>query len=74
MAAPPNLIDAPRLDGWAAQWDRLVDSSPLPTPFLRSWWLTGAAGPDRHFLLVVDGATFSAASLWSSATRCWASG
>jgi len=55
MTAPPNLIDAPRLDGWAAQWDRLVDSSPLPTPFLRSWWLTGAAGPDRHFLLIVDG-------------------
>jgi hypothetical protein len=23
---------------------------------LRSWWLTGAGGPGRHFLLIVDGA------------------
>jgi CelD/BcsL family acetyltransferase involved in cellulose biosynthesis len=54
--APASLLDVPRLDGWAAQWDRLVDSSPLPSPFLRSWWLTGAGGPGRTFLLVVDGA------------------
>jgi CelD/BcsL family acetyltransferase involved in cellulose biosynthesis len=52
--ASPSLIDVPRLDGWAAQWDQLVDASPLPSPFLRSWWLTGAGGPGRHFLLVVD--------------------
>jgi CelD/BcsL family acetyltransferase involved in cellulose biosynthesis len=50
------LLDVPQLDGWAGQWDQLVDSSPLPSPFLRSWWLTGAGGPGRHFLLVVDGA------------------
>jgi len=49
------LLDVPRLNGWAAQWDQLVDSSPLPSPFLRSWWLTGIGGPGRHFLLVVDG-------------------
>lgn len=54
--APPSLLDVPRLNGWATQWDRLVDSSPLPSPFLRSWWLTGAGGPGRHFLLVADGA------------------
>ena len=54
--APPSLLDVPQLDGWAAQWDQLVDSSPLPSPFLRSWWLAGAGGPGRHFLLVVDGA------------------
>ena len=53
---PPSLLDVPQLDGWAGQWDQLVDSSPLPSPFLRSWWLTGAGGPGRHFLLVVDGA------------------
>ena len=53
---PPGLLDVPDLDGWAAQWDRLVDSSPLPSPFLRSWWLTGVGGSGRHFLLVVDGA------------------
>jgi CelD/BcsL family acetyltransferase involved in cellulose biosynthesis len=54
--APPGLLDVPDLNGWAAQWDQLVDSSPLPSPFLRSWWLTGAGGPGRHFLLVIDGA------------------
>jgi CelD/BcsL family acetyltransferase involved in cellulose biosynthesis len=54
--APPSLLDVPHLGGWAAPWDELVDSSPLPSPFLRSWWLTGAGGPGRHFLLVVDGA------------------
>jgi CelD/BcsL family acetyltransferase involved in cellulose biosynthesis len=55
VVAPPSLLDVPHLDGWAAQWDQLVDSSPLPSPFLRSWWLTGAGGPGGHFLLVVDG-------------------
>jgi CelD/BcsL family acetyltransferase involved in cellulose biosynthesis len=50
------LLDVPDLNEWARQWDQLVDSSPLPSPFLRSWWLTGAGGPDRHFLLAVDGA------------------
>jgi CelD/BcsL family acetyltransferase involved in cellulose biosynthesis len=54
--ARPSLLDVTELNGWATQWDRLVDSSPLPSPFLRSWWLTGAGGPGRHFLLVVDGA------------------
>ena len=54
--APPTLLDVPGLDGWAAQWDQLVDSSPLPSPFLRSWWLAGAGGPGRHFLLVAEGA------------------
>jgi len=54
--ATPSLLDVPNLNGWAAQWDQLVDSSPLPSPFLRSWWLTGTGGPGRHFLLVADGA------------------
>jgi CelD/BcsL family acetyltransferase involved in cellulose biosynthesis len=54
--APPGLLDVADLNGWAAQWDQLVDSSPLPSPFLRSWWLTGTGGPGRRFVLVVDGA------------------
>jgi hypothetical protein len=53
--APPSLLDVPSLNEWALQWDQLVDASPLPSPFLRSWWLTGAGGPGRQFLLVVDG-------------------
>ena len=56
IVASPRLFDVPNLDEWAAQWDQLVDASPLPSPFLRSWWLTGAGGPGRQFLLVVDGA------------------
>ena len=56
VVAAPTLLDVPRLDGWAAQWYQLVDSSPLPLPFLRSWWLTGTGRPGRHFVLVVDGA------------------
>jgi len=54
-AGLPTLLDVPQLNAWAAQWDRLVDASPVPSPFLRSWWLTAVGGPGRHFLLVVSG-------------------
>jgi CelD/BcsL family acetyltransferase involved in cellulose biosynthesis len=54
-APAPTLLVLPQLDGWASQWDQLVDQSPLPSPFLRSWWLTGAGGPRGRFLLVVEG-------------------
>src|SRR5581483_2634458 len=43
------------LDGWTAQWDRLVDRAPLPSTFLRSWWLTATVGGRGRFLLAVDG-------------------
>jgi CelD/BcsL family acetyltransferase involved in cellulose biosynthesis len=33
-------------------WDALVDRSPLPSPFLRSWWLEAVAGPRPSFALV----------------------
>jgi len=49
-----RLLVLSDLDRWAPQWDELVDHSPLPSPFLRSWWLIGAGGPQRCFLLVVD--------------------
>ena len=54
VVAPPSLIDVPELGQWTSQWDGLVDASPLPSPFLRSWWLTGTSGRGRHFVLVVD--------------------
>ncbi len=54
-AGKARLLDVPRLDGFEAQWDGLVDRAPLPTPFLRSWWLTGTAGRRRRFLLAVEG-------------------
>jgi len=50
---PPVLLVATQLAPWAAQWDELVGLSPLPSPFLRSWWLTGTGGRRRRFLLVV---------------------
>lgn len=55
MTVPgPSVLVLPRLDRWAAQWDELVDLAPLPTPFLRSWWLAGTAGRRPRFLLVVE--------------------
>ncbi len=51
----PALLDIADLGEWRVRWDELVVSSPLPSPFLRSWWLTGGDDPGRHFLLVVDG-------------------
>jgi CelD/BcsL family acetyltransferase involved in cellulose biosynthesis len=49
----PRLLVVPRLDCWAPQWDQLVDQAPLPSPFLRSWWLAGAGGTRPRFLLLV---------------------
>lgn len=51
----PSLLVLAQLDGWTAQWDHLVELSPLPSPFMRSWWLTGTGGPQPRFLLVVQG-------------------
>jgi CelD/BcsL family acetyltransferase involved in cellulose biosynthesis len=51
----PELLVVTDLGEWSAQWDRLVDCAAVPTPFLRSWWLAGTAGPRRRFLLVIDG-------------------
>jgi CelD/BcsL family acetyltransferase involved in cellulose biosynthesis len=33
-------------------WDTLVDREPLPSPFLRSWWLEAVAGHHPSFVLV----------------------
>lgn len=52
----PTLVVADRLDTADAKtWDALVDQSPLPTPFLRSWWLAAVHGPRTRYLLVRDG-------------------
>jgi CelD/BcsL family acetyltransferase involved in cellulose biosynthesis len=34
-------------------WDALVEAQPLPSPFLRSWWLDHTAGPHPLFVLVL---------------------
>jgi CelD/BcsL family acetyltransferase involved in cellulose biosynthesis len=54
-ATAPGLVVAGELGGWAVQWDQLAGRAPLPSPFLRSWWLTGAGGRRRRFLLVAHG-------------------
>jgi CelD/BcsL family acetyltransferase involved in cellulose biosynthesis len=42
----------------AHDWDRLVDWAPVPSPFLRSWWLAAAAPAARaRYLLVLDAQT-----------------
>jgi CelD/BcsL family acetyltransferase involved in cellulose biosynthesis len=44
-----------RLGGHADEWDRLVDLAPLPSPFLRSWWLESVAQDvTARFVLVLD--------------------
>ncbi len=50
----PDLLVLSRLGDWASQWDRLVDASSLPSPFMRSWWLAGTAGPRPRFVLVAQ--------------------
>lgn len=46
------------LEGVAAEWDALVERMPLPSPFLRSWWIdamAAAVGADARIVLVYDG-------------------
>lgn len=52
----PTLVVADRLDPADAKtWDALVDESPLPSPFLRSWWLAAVRGPHTRYLLLREG-------------------
>lgn len=43
-----------RLGAHADAWDALVDLLPLPSPFLRSWWLAEVAVGEPRFVLVFD--------------------
>lgn len=45
----------PRLGPWRDEWDALVLEAPLPSPFLRSWWLAHTAQAQPRFVLVLDG-------------------
>jgi CelD/BcsL family acetyltransferase involved in cellulose biosynthesis len=38
--------------GVETAWDSLLDRGPLPSPFLRSWWLEAVAGHQPLFVLV----------------------
>ena len=50
-----GVVERGELGAYAAAWDALVDSSPLPSPFLRSWWLEQVGGTSPLYLLVLDG-------------------
>jgi CelD/BcsL family acetyltransferase involved in cellulose biosynthesis len=50
-----ETIVVARLGPWAEQWDALVDQLPLPSPFLRSWWLDHVAVGEPVVVLVTDG-------------------
>lgn len=43
------------LGATGAAWDALVDQMPIPSPFLRSWWLRTAAGAVPQIVLVHRG-------------------
>jgi hypothetical protein len=49
-----NTEVRPGLGALGDAWDALVDQSPLPTPFLRSWWLEAVGGGSSAFVLVFD--------------------
>lgn len=44
-----------QLGAFAPAWDALVALAPLPSPFLRSWWVEHASRGLPLYLLVVDG-------------------
>jgi CelD/BcsL family acetyltransferase involved in cellulose biosynthesis len=50
-----RTVVAGELGQLAPQWDRLVEWAPVPSPFLRSWWLAASAPPGRaRYLLFLD--------------------
>jgi CelD/BcsL family acetyltransferase involved in cellulose biosynthesis len=55
-AAAIRVVESATLGDRAAGWDELVAGAPLPSPFLRSWWLSSLDDSRRpHFVLVLDG-------------------
>lgn len=54
---PTTVLEVSDLGAHTAAWDDLVALAPLPSPFLRSWWLQGAGTARDHYVLVFDGDT-----------------
>ena len=50
-----RVVAVEQLGRHAAAWDQLAALAPLPSPFLRSWWLSATAGPHSRFVLVLRG-------------------
>jgi CelD/BcsL family acetyltransferase involved in cellulose biosynthesis len=49
-----GVLSRPDLGPWRDQWDELVLRAPLPSPFLRSWWLARNAHRSPQFALVTE--------------------
>lgn len=50
-----RVVEVPSLGRFAEDWDRLVAALPLPSPFLRSWWLGAVDDGSAAYVLVLDG-------------------
>ncbi len=50
-----SVVERESLGAVAPAWDELVSVAPLPSPFLRSWWLENTASPGSTYLLVLSG-------------------
>jgi CelD/BcsL family acetyltransferase involved in cellulose biosynthesis len=49
--AAARCVVVTALGTWAQQWDDLVAQAPVPSPFLRAWWLDAVATHNTEFLL-----------------------
>lgn len=47
-----TIVEVTRLAQYASAWDGLAEGNPIPSPFLRSWWLE-AGGDELRFVLVL---------------------
>ena len=54
-ATPLRLELRTRLESLGPEWDRLVSTSELPSPFLKSWWVDHAAGGEAAILCCFEG-------------------
>lgn len=52
-----SLVVRSDLSGRESEWDAIVARMPLPSPFLRSWWLEQVARGQVVYLLVQEGET-----------------
>ncbi|MBM9459509.1 GNAT family N-acetyltransferase [Nocardioides sp. zg-536] len=57
-AAPGSLrvVRTKQLGRHTSAWDEMVATTPLSSPFLRSWWLRGVTATDPCYLLVFEDA------------------
>jgi hypothetical protein len=53
--AAARCVAVTSLGEWAPAWDKLVATAPVPTPFLRSWWLDAVGQRNSELLLFVEG-------------------